>query len=102
MRKNEEKRAYMTAVVSDWKLSDLTLEDYCKSHKITLCKFRYWNKKLTSKNASGFSKVELIDAPIENSRNSILDSFKIEYPTGVNLVINKEITLIDLQNLIHL
>ena len=71
----------MTAVVSDWKSSDLILEDYCENHKITLCKFSYWNKKLISKKTKEFSKVEFIDTPTKNSRNSILDSFKTEYST---------------------
>lgn len=102
MRKNEQIRSFMTGVISEWKQSNLKLDAYCELHKINIQKFRYWDTKLKKKKTNGFSKLVLIDDSSEKQHGLRLANFKIEYPTGVNLLVQQEVTSNDLHTLIRL
>ncbi|MGY4385728.1 hypothetical protein ACVWYN_002774 [Pedobacter sp. UYP24] len=89
----EEKRSHMLSLVSQWRNSDQTQQEFCSFHGIKVGKLGYWiNISKEEKGLSRFTEV----LPKGNSVQKI----EVIYPNGVKVNAGSDLHLI--ARLIHL
>jgi len=83
----KQKREEMLRLVAEWRESDLSQPEFCKSKGITLGKFSYWVAQSKPTEASGFVGVKPGISPVGD--------FEIHYPNGVIIkVSNPDLSVI--------
>ncbi len=79
MESNKKHRSLeeMASLISSWKTSGLTKQEFCKQHQIAYSVFQYWNKKVKAQN-EGVSDPGFIE--INQARP--ISGFELIFPTG--------------------
>lgn len=66
----------MLNLVTEWRESGLSQQQFCKQHNLTLGKFSYWVAQSRPKSASGF-------AALKPDKPTTSEQVEICYPNGV-------------------
>jgi len=89
----EEKRSHMLSLVSQWRSSNQTQQEFCTFHGIKVSTLGYWiNISKEEKGSPGFREVLPKDSSVEK--------IEVVYPNGVKVNAGSDLHLI--ARLIHL
>ena len=90
----KENKLKMTAAITDWQESGMSVDKYCQAHQLNRGTFYYWRKKvLEPVEIVKPSRFQIIDVPITSG------SVEYIHPNGHKIIFHHQVDALFLKNL---